>query len=72
MVNARLRRLKEGLFGDVKPLGQGLYEMRIDYGAGLRVYYVQRDKTVYIILRGGDKSTQQRDIDKARQIAELY
>lgn len=65
----RLLRLQSGLFGDVKPIGQGLSEMRIDYGPGYRVYFVKAGSAILVILCGGDKSTQQRDIDRAKEIA---
>lgn len=68
-VLSRLTRLEEGNLGDTKPLGDGVSEFRIDYGPGYRVYYTQRDKTIIILLVGGDKSTQSRDIKRAIQLA---
>jgi len=69
IINARIRRLSLGNKGDTGPIGEGLSELRIDYGPGYRVYYTQvRDKLV-ILLCGGDKSSQSRDITKARRIA---
>lgn len=65
----RIVRLQSGLFGDVKPIGSGLSELRIDYGAGYRVYFVQRDRVLIILLCGGDKRTQQRDIRIAKALA---
>ncbi|KAF0097831.1 MAG: addiction module toxin [Rhodospirillaceae bacterium] len=68
-VTARINRLGFGLFGDVKPVGEGVSELRIKVGPGYRVYFVQRGKTVVILLCGGDKSTQSADIKKAKEIA---
>jgi putative addiction module killer protein len=59
---ARVRRLSLGNPGDIKPVGSGVTEMRIDYGPGYRIYFVKRGETVVILLGGGDKSTQQADI----------
>jgi putative addiction module killer protein len=69
-IAARLRRMEMGNAGAVRPLGGGLQEMKIDYGPGYRVYFVQRGKAVILLLGGGDKSTQRRDIDRARKLAE--
>ena len=69
---ARLMRLAEGNPGDVKPAGEGISEMRIDYGPGYRVYYKDTGKEIIILLCGGDKRTQQNDIVNARKIARLY
>ena len=66
----RMRRLAAGNPGDVKPVGSGVSEMRIDYGPGYRVYFVQRGKVLVILLCGGDKRTQERDIAKAKALAE--
>ena len=66
---ARIRRLGMGNAGDVAPVGDGISEMRIHSGPGYRVYYKQTDKTVVLILLGGDKSTQARDIETAKAIA---
>jgi len=68
-IAARLLRLEAGLFGDVKPVGEGVSELRIDYGPGYRVYFVQRGQTLLIILCGGDKVSQGRDIAAAKLIA---
>lgn len=66
---ARIRRLEQGNPGDSKSVGAGLLEMRIDCGPGYRVYYVRRGAVVVILLSGGDKSTQQRDIKRAQALA---
>lgn len=65
----RLRRAMEGNLGDIKSLGDGVSEMRITEGAGYRLYYTLRENVLIIILAGGDKSTQQADIVKAKEIA---
>jgi putative addiction module killer protein len=67
-VIARLMRLAEGNPGDVAPVGGGISELRIHQGAGYRVYYVQR-QDAYVVLCGGDKSTQDRDIRAAKALA---
>ena len=67
---ARIKRMAEGNFGDVEPVGDGVSEMRIHHGPGYRVYFVQRGRVLVILLCGGDKGTQKRDIAKAKQIAE--
>jgi putative addiction module killer protein len=69
-VIVRMRRLEQGNPGDVKPLGAGVLEMRIDYGPGYRVYYVQRGSVVVVLLYGGDKRTQARDVKRAKALAE--
>lgn len=66
----RIVRLQSGLFGDVKPIGNGLSELRIDHGPGYRVYFLQRGRVVIILLCGGDKRTQTRDISRAKALAE--
>jgi putative addiction module killer protein len=68
-VTARIRRLSLGNPGDVKPVGGGVSEMRIDYGPGYRVYFARRGATVVILLCGGDKRTQNHDIARARELA---
>ena len=68
-INVRIRRLSLGNPGDVKPVGSGVSELRIDYGPGYRVYFVQRGPMVIILLAGGDKRTQERDIKKALELA---
>jgi len=68
-INARIRRLSLGNPGDVKPVGEGVSELRIDYGPGYRVYFVQRGQTLVVLLAGGDKHTQDRDIKTALELA---
>ena len=68
-INVRIRRLSLGNPGDVKPVGEGVSELRIDYGPGYRVYYVQRGQTLVILLAGGEKHTQDRDIETALELA---
>jgi putative addiction module killer protein len=68
-VAARLTRASLGNFGDCKPIGEGLSEMRIDVGPGYRVYFVRQGAAVYLLLTGGDKSTQDRDIERAKAMA---
>ncbi len=66
---ARLRSATYGNFGDCEPVGAGVSEMRVHVGAGYRVYYVRTKRTVYILLTGGDKSSQKKDIARAKQLA---
>ena len=68
-VLARIRRAELGNFGDCKAVGEGVSEMRIHAGKGYRVYFMQENQSVYILLAGGDKSTQRDDIAKAIDMA---
>jgi putative addiction module killer protein len=68
-INTRIRRLSLGNPGDVKPVGAGVFELRIDYGPGYRVYCVQLETALIVLLAGGDKRTQQKDIMQAIKIA---
>lgn len=68
-IQARIDRIEIGNFGDVAPVGEGVSELRIHYGPGYRVYFVQRGSVVVILLSGGDKSSQNTDIVKAKEIA---
>jgi putative addiction module killer protein len=67
----RIERLAGGNPGDVKPIGEGLSEMRIDYGPGYRVYFTQRGSELIILLAGGSKSSQAKDIHTALALARL-
>ncbi|MCB0157218.1 MAG: type II toxin-antitoxin system RelE/ParE family toxin [Caldilineaceae bacterium] len=69
-INVRIRRLSLGNPGDVRAVGGGISELRIDYGPGYRIYFVQKGSTVVMLLAGGDKRTQTRDIQIARELAQ--
>jgi putative addiction module killer protein len=69
---ARLARLREGNLGDCKPAGSGVMELRVDFGPGYRVYFGQEGDMIVILLCGGDKSSQARDIDLARSLWAAY
>ncbi|MDQ7735720.1 type II toxin-antitoxin system RelE/ParE family toxin [Halomonas sp. SpR1] len=71
-ITGRISRLASGLPGDVKPVGNGLSELRIDYGPGYRVYYQNQGDRLILLLCGGDKGSQNRDIAKAKQIAKEW
>ena len=68
IINARIRRLSLGNKGDTKYISEKVSELRIDYGPGYRVYYLQENQEIIILLCGGDKSSQSNDIEKAKQI----
>lgn len=68
-IQARIERLAAGNPGDVEPVGEGVSELRIDYGPGYRVYYKKRGRELVVLLAGGDKSTQARDIKTALRLA---
>lgn len=68
-IAARIRSAEYGNLGDVSPVGSGVSEMRIHYGPGYRVYFTMRGRELIILLIGGDKSSQTKDIEKAKQIA---
>jgi putative addiction module killer protein len=72
LIAARLNRLAYGLAGDVEPVGQGVSELRIHYGPGYRVYFHKRGDSIVVLLCGGDKSTQVRDIETAKRLAEEW
>jgi len=67
-INIRIQRLGLGNPGDVKPVGSGISELRIDVGKDYRIYFIQRGSCVIVLLAGGDKSTQKKDIEKAREL----
>ncbi len=65
-IQARLARVAVGNFGDVETVGEGVLELKVDWGPGYRVYFARIDRTLVLLLCGGDKSTQQKDIDRAK------
>jgi putative addiction module killer protein len=67
-IDLRIEQTKLGNFGDFKFVGDGIYEMRIHYGPGYRIYYTKEDNVIVLLLVGGDKSTQQKDIEKAKEL----
>ena len=69
IINARIRRLSAGNFGDTKSVGANVFELRIDFGPGYRVYFTKHKRIVIILLCGGDKSGQSSDIETAKIIA---
>lgn len=68
-IGLRIRRLSLGNPGDVRPVGRGVWELRIDYGPGYRVYFVRQMHASVVLLNGGDKRTQKRDIARAYRLA---
>ena len=68
-IDIRIRRLSVGNPGDVKPVGEGVSELRVNYGPGYRVYFVQRNELYVVLLAGGDKSSQDQDIRQAKALA---
>jgi putative addiction module killer protein len=70
-VTERIKRLSFGLLGDFKAIGDGVIELRIDFGAGWRLYYTQRGAAIIVLLAGGSKRTQNKDIKRAKALALL-
>lgn len=68
-IDVRIRRLSLGNAGDAKPVGDGVSELRVDHGPGYRIYFTQRGEVVIVLLAGGDKSTQDKDIRNAKALA---
>jgi putative addiction module killer protein len=71
-IHARIARVRQGNLGDCKGVGEGVSELRVDYGPGYRVYFGQKGQTLVILLCGGDKRTQERDIQRAKQYWQDY
>jgi putative addiction module killer protein len=71
VVAERIKRLSFGLLGDFKAIGNGVMEMRIDFGAGWRIYYAQFDAQIVVLLAGGSKRTQKKDIQRAKALAAM-
>ena len=65
-IRARLDRISRGLFGDCEPVGEGVWELRVDWGPGYRVYYARAGQAILLLLCGGDKRKQQADINRAK------
>ncbi|MGA9462884.1 MAG: type II toxin-antitoxin system RelE/ParE family toxin [Terracidiphilus sp.] len=72
LIASRLDRVAFGNARDAKPVGQGISELRIDYGPGYRIYFMKRGNTIIILLCGGDKSTQAKDIQTAKRLAKEW
>jgi len=71
VILVRIRRLSLGNFGGTGPVGEGVHEIKIDFGPGYRLYFFNLSDCVVVILNGGDKSTQRKDIDRAHEIAQI-
>ena len=68
-INAHLTAVSEGNFGDTRPVGDGVSEMRIHYGPGYRLYFIREGGAIVVLLCGGDKDSQRRDIERAKELA---
>lgn len=71
-IASRLLRVETGSLGDVKPVGEGVSEIRVDHGPGYRVYFIRHGQILIVLLCGGDKSTQQKDIASAKRLAKEW
>jgi putative addiction module killer protein len=71
-IDIRIRRLSLGNSGDAKPVGDGVSELRVDHGPGYRVYFIQHGEVVIVLLAGGNKSTQENDIRRAKSLAKDF
>jgi putative addiction module killer protein len=71
-IASRILRIESGNLGDAKSVGEGVSEIRVDYGPGYRIYFIQRKLTVIVLLCAGDKSSQQRDISEAKRLAKEW
>jgi putative addiction module killer protein len=71
-IRARLDRTEDGNLGDYKSLGEGVFELKVDYGPGYRIYFAQEGAVIILLLCGGDKSTQEQDINKAKEYWQDY
>ena len=71
-IEARIARVASGTMGDVEPVGEGVLELRIDWGPGYRVYFARIGQVTVLLLCGGDKRTQQRDINRAKEYFQDY
>lgn len=71
-INIRLANVRLGNLGDTRRVGNGVFEMRIHYGPGYRLYFMREGETVVVLLCGGDKNTQKRDIQHAKQLAKEW
>ncbi|MDR1382434.1 MAG: type II toxin-antitoxin system RelE/ParE family toxin [Planctomycetaceae bacterium] len=69
MIDSRIRRIENGMFGDFKHVGEGVMELRVHHGPGYRVYCTRKGNDIIILLCGGNKSSQQADIEKAKKMA---
>jgi putative addiction module killer protein len=69
VIGRRIQRVAEGNFGDVRPVGEGVSELRVNHGPGYRVYFVVREAVVIVLLCGGDKNSQSRDVVRAKALA---